>query len=330
MNLGIAKDSFNFTYALSEKCLNEHFLNTGVRLLASQTAKVSGVILSRSSREAIAAKQLLETDNGYAFRLILIQDRLVDDSNINTAITADLTDIPNRVVRAQTEFQASLDENEDKKERYYGSRPQMTALLPWVPSQSLINRIAKTWGVGADFPSADQQSWIANRTNQRSDIQADLSEKVAEREKADSEARAEADRIAESAKARSESERADWIDQHGSAHLKMARKHGYDMQRQYAQERTAGEFPEFDLDFDSDADWKSRSAPSLEALTLLEALNKSGLPEGSTAKIVWITRRHDYDFDPEVGCIETSEEAVVIRKYLGQYDLIRYLGDPQA
>lgn len=328
MNLGIAKDSFMFTYALSEKCLKEHFLDTGVRLLASQTVDVSGAVLSRSSREAIAAKQLLETENKHAFRLILMQDRVVDDGNINAVIAADLADVPNRVARAQTQLQAFLDENEDKKERYDSLTTELNALMPWVPSQFEINKIANAWKVGADFPSDTQKSWIDDRVDQRSDIKAEVDEKVAARIKADSETKAEADRMAESAKTRSEAERADWIDQHGSDHLKLALKHGYNMQRQYAQERTDAEFPEFDLDFDDEAEWKPRSAPSIEALRLLEALNKSGLPEGSTAMIVWITRRHD--FDPEVGCVDTPEEAVVIRHYLGRYDLIRYLGDPQA
>jgi len=108
-----------------------------------------------------------------------------------------------------------------------------------------------------------------------------------------------------------EADRLSWIAEHGSAFLKKAVGAGYDCQRRYVGERAAIEHPTAIVDFDDNGEWKSRSCPSEEALDL--ALKLGG-------EVVWLTRlshgKDDdgWDFDP---C-----QAVVVRKYLGKYDVI--------
>lgn len=105
-----------------------------------------------------------------------------------------------------------------------------------------------------------------------------------------------------------QAEKAEWIIRHGSDHLKRAFARGYDCQRQYVKERAAMEYPGFEVDFDDRAGWKNRSMPSKKGLDLSEKY------EGS--EVVWLTDAiEDDDFEP---C-----EAVVVRKFLGRYDLIR-------
>lgn len=144
--------------------------------------------------------------------------------------------------------------------------------------------------------------------------------------------KAEADKAAakaasEAAKAereRREQEKADWIGEHGSDHLRRAYALGYDCQRKYVTERAEKEFPEFAVDFDDNAEWKSRACPSKDALDLVEKL----IEQGHNAECVWLTHpwyqlaAGDYyeepeEFDP---C-----EAVVVRQYLGKYTLVLVL-----
>lgn len=126
----------------------------------------------------------------------------------------------------------------------------------------------------------------------------------------------------EAEKQRKIKEKVDWISVNGSDHLKKAYAAGYDCQRKYVQERAAIEFPGFAIDFDDNAEWTSRSCPSMAALEEAEK------HKDADAEIVWITQRHDYD--PEDYETPAGEEAVVIREYLGKYDLILYMGDPEA
>jgi hypothetical protein len=112
-----------------------------------------------------------------------------------------------------------------------------------------------------------------------------------------------------------------WIENHGSEHLKKAIAAGYNCQRKYVEERSAFEFPEFDLDFDDLLKHRSRSCPSLNALDWLDRL-----PQG---QIVWVEERHDRSDDDEDYEDELNykgEEAIVLERYLGKYDLVKYLG----
>lgn len=107
-----------------------------------------------------------------------------------------------------------------------------------------------------------------------------------------------------------------WITQNGSEYLKECLTLGYDCQRRYVEERTAIEFPDFDIDFNDNAGWENRNCPSMEALQEVKELI------GFDAKIVWLTapvNKENYDYDNEF----EPCEAIVIRNYLGKYDLIK-------
>lgn len=115
-----------------------------------------------------------------------------------------------------------------------------------------------------------------------------------------------------------EKDKIDWINQHGSDYLKRAIANGFDCQRKYVIERAAKEFPDFIVDFDDSAEWNSRSCPSEKALNEMITLKEKGY----NANVVWLTRLpngyDDYDYYDIEPC-----EAVVIRNYLGSYDLIK-------
>lgn len=118
-----------------------------------------------------------------------------------------------------------------------------------------------------------------------------------------------------------EDEKRSWIENNGSDFLKRACvEHGYDCQRRYVTERAALEVPGFVVDFDNNAEWRSRSCPSDAALTTLELSEDAGY----RAEVVWLTTPpHDKNDEPDYGF--EPGEAVAIRGYLGKYDLVRKL-----
>lgn len=108
-----------------------------------------------------------------------------------------------------------------------------------------------------------------------------------------------------------EAERTVWIAEHGSDFLRRATAAGYDCQRRYVTERAALEHPGAVVDFEDEAEWRSRSCPSEAALDLAERIN---------GEVVWLTSpprasRDDdaYDYDRFEPC-----EAVWV-KFLGKY-----------
>lgn len=108
-----------------------------------------------------------------------------------------------------------------------------------------------------------------------------------------------------------------WAAAHGSPLLQRALAAGYDCQRLYVTERAALEAPGFDVDFDNEAAWKSRSCPSAAALDLADRVQR--LP-GAQVEIVWLTQPIDgeddaYEFEP---C-----ETVAVTRYLDRYTLIK-------
>ena len=113
--------------------------------------------------------------------------------------------------------------------------------------------------------------------------------------------------------ARQEAERRAWALAHGSSRLRKCIEMEYDCQRLYVFERAAFERPGYVVDFDDKAAWKARSGPS-------EAARVGG-------EVVWLTRLPLDDGAPEdyQEGWEDEREAVVIRHYLGKYDLIKAL-----
>lgn len=142
--------------------------------------------------------------------------------------------------------------------------------------------------------------------------------KAEESREAERKAREEAEKAAKEAR---EAERVAWITEHGSDYLRRATKLGYNCQRQYVAERAALELPDFQVDFDSQAAWKSRSCPSLEALNEVERL----IETGHKAEVVWLTYiKPDDDEDDDWNDDEFEAcEAIVIHNYLSRYTLVK-------
>lgn len=103
-----------------------------------------------------------------------------------------------------------------------------------------------------------------------------------------------------------------WAEEHGSDRLRKGLAQNYDMTRLYVVERVAAEHPGFLIDWKNECEWDRRSSPSERALDV--AAEHDG-------EVVWLETLPDG--------AETTEEAVVIREYLGRYDLVMPMGDPE-
>lgn len=126
-----------------------------------------------------------------------------------------------------------------------------------------------------------------------------------------------------------DAEKARWVSAHGSDHLKRACAGGYDCQRLYIVERAAHEAPGWIVDYNGTGRENSRSCPSMEALEIEADAAKLAPQIGTSApSIVWLTdepsnkskRRDDDDWNGEM--FEECE-AVMMRGYLGNYDLYK-------
>ena len=169
-----------------------------------------------------------------------------------------------------------------------------------------------TPAMALDLFQADMQRW-AEAEGRREAKQIELAQREAERKVADAErevaeqAQAKAQR---ETKAQREAEKLAWVQAHGSAFLQQAVAAGYDCQRRYVEERAGIEHPGFVVDWEDRAEWRSRSCPSEAALALALAVR---------GEVVWLTRAP----------VEEPEEywepgeAVVLRGYLGAYDLVK-------
>lgn len=124
-------------------------------------------------------------------------------------------------------------------------------------------------------------------------------------------------------RSRREAEKAEWIAAHGSDYLKRCAKLDYDCQRQYVAERAEMEFPDYALDFDDKAHWRSRACPGEEALIEVERL----IGNGHKAEVVWLTHP-PYEITEEDKYIDgpfEECEAIVIAEFLGKYYLVKIL-----
>jgi hypothetical protein len=122
--------------------------------------------------------------------------------------------------------------------------------------------------------------------------------------------------------------KAAWVTAHGSAHLKRAVGEGYDCQRLYVLERAAIEAPGFVVDFYGGAEWKERSCPSELALDACDAARELAPDRVNRGEpfVAWLTSApRPVKVEEEYGYEEpfTPCEAVVLRDYLGKYDLVR-------
>lgn len=111
-----------------------------------------------------------------------------------------------------------------------------------------------------------------------------------------------------------------WIAEHGSDYLRRATEMGYDCTDEYVTERAAKELPGYVVDMGDNVGWTDRTSPSPAALDEAERLIKAGY----AAQVVWLT--HGVEADDDDGWDDDEyepHEAVVVRKFLGKYDLIR-------
>lgn len=114
-----------------------------------------------------------------------------------------------------------------------------------------------------------------------------------------------------------EQERNNWIDQFGSQYLKDATDLDYNIDDKYFEERATKEFPKYEINFYYNAGWNIRSNPSQKALNEVKELVKKNYD----AVIVWLTapvNEEEKYYDDFEEC-----EAIVIRSYLGKYDLVK-------
>ena len=116
----------------------------------------------------------------------------------------------------------------------------------------------------------------------------------------------------EAKKQAEEREKAQWIQAHGSQHLREAFTRGYDCQRLYILERVAKELPGYEVyQFDGRDEWElyDRSCPSVEALEEVKRLEAQGYhpvvkwaklapsyeDDGGEAEIVYLEDYHGYE-----------------------------------
>jgi hypothetical protein len=134
----------------------------------------------------------------------------------------------------------------------------------------------------------------------------------------------EAQREADKAQRKAEKDR--WIKARGSDHLKRAFEGGYEVGRLYTLERVADEFPEWDIDFADTSDWKDRKNPSLAEL---DAVAVAEAKTGRSVIVVWLIKppmidSEEDEYDPAFYEFE-QQAALVIRGFLGKYDLVKSL-----
>lgn len=157
-------------------------------------------------------------------------------------------------------------------------------------------------------------------------VQKEIEEdnKRIEKERLEEEVRKEQEKTE---KEKIEEDRKNWIEQNGSEHLKKCYELDYKCNKEYVTERASKEFADFEVDYSENAEWESKVSPSMQALIEVENLIK----EGHQAKIVWLTKGikyidyRDYDDTEDYDEATRAREAIVIRKYLGKYDLIKVL-----
>lgn len=118
----------------------------------------------------------------------------------------------------------------------------------------------------------------------------------------------------------SDVEMINWINQHGSQHLKACIEQQYGCKRLYVIERAAVELPGFILDTSSMAKMEERVNPSESSLLETKRLQE----EGYKSRVVFLKSP---PFTPEESVsLKTWEprEAVVVWEYLGKYQLFKY------
>jgi hypothetical protein len=113
-----------------------------------------------------------------------------------------------------------------------------------------------------------------------------------------------------------------WVEEYGSERLRLAYSRGYDCDQIYVEERAAIEFPGFSIGMEENTGWYKAENPSLDALILERALRNQGREAEVTTVIYFPAEGYDDEADEENF---ERREAMVIKNYLGEYDLIKVM-----
>lgn len=123
-----------------------------------------------------------------------------------------------------------------------------------------------------------------------------------------------------------ERERRAWIEQHGSERLRIAESRNYKINRLYALERAASEFPFAWVETGNEAEWRERTDPSIDALRLEEQLRaymERRALDYQDPRIIWLVEppKALEEALHEADVFFEQQEAVFINEFLGRYAL---------
>lgn len=276
------------SYHLDKKFTRETYIATGVSLDAKQTLEIDPVALTPDQR-----KLLLEWTRDGGTLTTPVWDKFAGRMEKRIWETSrQFADVPALLAAWEAEFSAAY--NAAARARIESAKDATQRLTEYTGHPLSFGRSRPDHrAVYADYPgyneavAAAQTAWDAAKA----------------REESEARARREA---TDAAKAALEADKRTWCaGPHASDHLRRAVTAGYDCQRRYATERAAVEYPGYVVDFDDNFSWKSRSCPSPEALAEAERVG---------GEVVWVTDGPD---------VYGEIEAIVIRGYLGGYDLVK-------
>ncbi len=265
--------------------------------------KVKAKITHRSYQDVIKAKYNLGT---FRFELPPAYTEILTNDEIKTAILAraiafeqELAEAKREGVEAEAQYKSKLELSkpiiEKIKEAEEAEDPDMLQAI--VIPEAIKNFEAKSAYCSVGTQLSDAIDNVRKAQNQV---------------------------YREARKAQRESEMKAWINAHGSKHLQRAFNGNYEIGRIYALERVAYEYPEWDIDFLGESDWKDRKNPPLNEL---DAAQEEEAKTGQPVNIVWLTCPAAIDrdgFDEALYYFE-QHAALVIRGYLGKYDLVKSL-----
>lgn len=287
-----------FEYSLTKQFIDETFVETGIKKNARQVVECDTETLSKKARLAIVK-------NGPATKWpsFCTSNTLLEPEDINGILE--------RKMESHEKCMANIsaminDQLEELKAKDFNHLYEPSLVGKYGYDKGLIkskNRIA---------------DYMTNA--QRIELNVIQKEWKAKKEEFTKEQRIEKEnkeRLAEEKKDVEASERAKWIEEYGDEKLKLALKHTYKCQEDYVTQRASIEYPGFCVDYRDNAEWNERPSPTMEALTILDAI----IDSGTEAEIKWVTKRHDESEYDE----SDPSEGIVIREYLGKYDLIKYL-----
>lgn len=126
-----------------------------------------------------------------------------------------------------------------------------------------------------------------------------------------------------------ERERKSWIAEHGSPRLRLADERRYKVNRTYAVERAAVEYPRFWVDTSGDSDVRERTDPSMEALELEQAVktwvsHQNLDVDGVDPRIIWLAAppKELDEYVDENDWLFEQQEAILVPEFLGRYSLV--------